>query len=197
MEEIPMPVVPPEPTDDDNKTDKPSAPLSFLWETLQTLALALILFFVIDAVIARVYVENVSMLPTLHPGEFLLVNKYAYAWGGEMQRGDVIVFHHPPDPDYIKRLIGLPGDEVRMDKGQLYINGVKVTELYTTVPATYSGEWKVPENMIFALGDNRDQSSDSHKWGFVPTANLVGKAILVYWPFDKIHILNDTIYLDQ
>ncbi|MCE1253020.1 MAG: signal peptidase I [Anaerolineae bacterium] len=192
-----MPVVPPEHTDDEQTTGRPSSILNFLWETLQTLALALILFFVIDAVVARVYVENVSMLPTLHPGEFLLVNKFAYTWGGEMKRGDIIVFHHAPDPDYIKRLIGLPGDDVKMDHGQLYINGQRIEENYTTVPATYSGEWQVPENMIFALGDNRDQSSDSHKWGFVPTANLVGKAFLVYWPLNKIQVLDDTILLNQ
>jgi signal peptidase I len=198
LEDNPTPVVAVEETTEDvEKKSKLSPFFQFLWETLQTLALALILFFAIDAVVARVYVENISMLPTLHPGEFLLVNKYAYNWGGKMTRGDVVVFHHPPDADYIKRLIGLPGDDVKMEAGKLYINGVAIKEPYIATPASYSGEWKVPEGMVFALGDNRDQSSDSHKWGYIPISNLVGRAILVYWPLNKIKALNDTIDIAQ
>lgn len=189
-----MPVVPPE------QADKPISKVSpffhFLWEMLQTLALALILFFLIDTFIARVYVENVSMLPNLQPGEFLLVNKYAYSWG-KMQRGDVIIFHHPPDADYVKRLIGLPGDDIRMQNSQLFINGTAINEPNIVSKATYTGEWKVPEGMVFALGDNRNLSKDSHEFGFVPISSMVGKAILIYWPFDKIRALDDTIYVSQ
>jgi signal peptidase I len=179
------------------KTGK-SPVLGFLWEVFQTLAMALILFFLVDTFVARARVENISMLPNLRPGEFLLVNKYAYQWSG-LQRGDIIVFHYPPDPgiDYVKRLIGMPGDDVRMQSGQLFINGQAVKEAYISMPATYSGEWKVPPDMIFALGDNRDKSSDSHSWGFVPRSDLVGKAIVVYFPLDQIKLLNDTINITQ
>ena len=168
--------------------------MGFLWEVFQTLAMALLLFFLVDTFVARARVENISMLPNLQPGQFLLVNKFAYRWGG-LQRGDVIVFHYPPDPgvDYVKRLVGVPGDDVRMQDGQLFINGQAVKEAYITSPATYTGEWKVPPDMIFALGDNRDKSSDSHSWGFVPRSDLVGKVILVYFPLDQIKLLNDTI----
>jgi signal peptidase I len=168
--------------------------MGFLWEIFQTLALALLLYFLVDTFIARARVENISMLPNLRPGEFLLVNKYAYRWG-DLQRGDIIVFHYPLDPgiDYVKRLIGVPGDDVRMQNGQLSVNGQLVKETYIPIPASYSGEWKVPPKMIFALGDNRNQSSDSHLWGFVPQSDLVGKAIVVYFPLDQIKLLNDTI----
>jgi signal peptidase I len=180
----------------EEKETKTSPVFRFLWEVFQTLAMALILFFLVDTFVARAKVENISMLPTLHPGTYLMVNKFAYQWGS-LQRGDIIVFHYPPDPgvDYIKRMIGIPGDDVKMVSGQLYINGQKINETFNTVPATYSGEWVVPPGMIFALGDNRDLSSDSHKWGFVPLSDLVGRAIVVYFPFDQIKLLNDTIHI--
>jgi signal peptidase I len=169
---------------------------SFLLETLQTIILAVVLYFLIDTVIARVRVENLSMLPTLQPGQFLLVNKFAYRFG-EAKRGDIIVFHFPQDPreDYIKRLIGLPGDTIIVENGIVSVNGQSLTEPYISAPPTYLGEWKVPENAYFVLGDNRNQSSDSHSWGFVPSANVVGKALLVYWPIGDLKILNsaDTV----
>jgi signal peptidase I len=174
--------------------NKPASIAGFLWEIFQTLAMALILFFLVDTFMARARVENISMLPNLRPGEFLLVNKFAYQWGA-MHRGDIIVFHAPTQPgvDYVKRLIGEPGDMVKMQNGQLYINGEAIKETYISMPATYSGEWKVPAGMIFALGDNRDRSDDSHVWGFVPVSSLVGKGIVVYFPLDQIKLLNDTI----
>ena len=196
MTENPVPETPiPEIVETPKQERKTSPLFGFLWEVFQTLAMALILFFLVDTFVARARVENISMLPNLRPGNFLMVNKFAYQWGGKLQHGDIIVFHYPPDPgvDYIKRMIGLPGDDVKMEKGQLSINGQVISEPYITMPATYSGEWKVPPGNIFALGDNRDLSSDSHKWGFVPISDLVGRAIFVYYPFDQIKVLNDTI----
>jgi signal peptidase I len=161
----------------------------FLLETLQTIILAVVLYFLIDTVIARVRVENYSMLPTLQPGEFLLVNKFAYRFG-EPKQGDIIVFHFPQDPqeDYIKRLIGLPGDTIRVENGMVSVNGQSLVEPYISAPPSYSGEWSVPENAYFVLGDNRNQSSDSHSWGFVPVENVVGKALLIYWPLGEMKI---------
>lgn len=80
-----------------------------------------------------------------------------------------------------------------MQNGQLFINGQAIKEAYISMPATYSGEWTVPPGKIFALGDNRDRSDDSHAWGFVPESSLVGKGLLVYFPLDQIKLLNDTI----
>lgn len=163
----------------------------FLFELFQTIILAVILYFLIDSVIARVRVLNISMIPTLQPGEFLLVNKMAYKLG-DITRGDIIVFHFPADPkeDYIKRAIGLPGDQVEINSGQVYVNGIQLTEPYIKDPPLYSGNWMIPEHSVFVLGDNRNQSSDSHNWGLVPLENIVGKAIMIYWPFDQFKVLS-------
>lgn len=163
----------------------------FLLETFQTILLALVLYLLIDSVVARVRVENVSMKPTLDPGEFILVNKLAYRLG-DVQHGDIIVFHFPQDPreDYIKRVIGLPGDDLLVQGGVVYVNNRPLSENYISAPPGYTGEWKVPENSIFVLGDNRNQSSDSHSWGYVPMQNVVGRALVIYWPFNKARVLN-------
>ena len=170
---------------------------AFLVEVLQTVVLALVLYFLIDSVLARVRVENISMEPTLQPGEFLLVNKLAYRLG-DVSHGDVVIFHYPlnPNEDYIKRVIGLPGDEVTVQNGQVMVNGKLVVEPYIMAPPHYNNTWIVPEGQLFVLGDNRNSSSDSHNWGFVPYENLVGKALLVYWPLDQIKILTlpDILY---
>jgi signal peptidase I len=120
-----------------------------------------------------------------------LVNKLAYKIGNP-QHGDVIVFHYPgnPEEDYIKRLIGLPGDEIRVEGGLVYINGQSMDEPYISAPPAYRGDWEVPLDSFFVLGDNRNQSSDSHSWGFVPEENVVGKALIIYWPIDQIKILD-------
>jgi len=124
------------------------------------------------------------------PGELLLVNKLAYRLG-EPHTGDVIVFHYPGNPaeDYIKRLIGLPGDEIKVEGGLVYVNGQPLEEPYISAPPSYRGVWEIPEDSFFVLGDNRNQSSDSHSWGFVPKENIVGKALIVYWPIDQIKTL--------
>ena len=178
--------------------DQPLDLKRYFVETLQTILLALVLYFAIDAVVARVRVENISMEPTLVPGEFLLVNKLAYRFG-EVDRGDVIVFHYPVDPqdDYIKRAIGIPGDTVRVDNGIVYVNGQVVNEAYIMSDPSYNGEWEVPEDSIFALGDNRNLSSDSHSWGYVPIENLVGKAFFVYWPPTKMTALNQVMQFEN
>ncbi len=143
------------------------------------LVLAAVLYFAIDAVIARVRVENISMEPTLMPGEFLLVNRLAYRMG-QIQRGDVVIFHYPLNPkeDFIKRAIGLPGDTVRVENGNVFVNDIKLEEPYIAAPPDYSGSWSVPEKTIFVLGDNRNRSLDSHAWGFVPFDLILGKALV-------------------
>lgn len=163
---------------------------SILLEVLQTILLAVVLYFLIDAFIARVRVENVSMEPTLVPGEFLVVNKLAYKTG-EIEQGDIVVFHYPlnPDEDYIKRVIGLPGDQVSIVDGKVSVNGSLLSEPYIAEAPVKGGEWVVPQNSVFVMGDNRNESSDSRDWGFVPDDFIIGEAILVYWPFDQAKIL--------
>jgi signal peptidase I len=165
--------------------------IRFLLETLQTVILAVVLYFIIDSVVARVRVENISMEPTLQPGEFVLVNKIVYRFG-EVRHGDIIVFHFPQNPteDYIKRIIGVPGDTVVIKNQQVFINNQVIEENYTAAPPDYNGRWVVPADSLFVLGDNRNQSSDSHSWGFVPMKLVVGKAEVIYWPFNEVKSLN-------
>lgn len=162
-------------------------------EYAQVFLLAFIIYFVIDyAILARVRVENVSMLPTLLPGDRALVSKLAYRFEAP-ERGDVVVFHAPTEQaDYIKRVIGIPGDTIEISEDMVRVNGFVLSEPYLADPPHYSGRWLVPEDYLFVLGDNRNQSSDSHEWGYISIESLVGKAFIVYWPPAEIKFLQHT-----
>lgn len=164
--------------------------LTILWEIAQTLLMAAVLYFLIDTFIGRVRVESISMQPTLYADELLLVNKFAYRLG-DVHHGDVVVFHYPlnPSEDYIKRAIGLPGDEVLVRDGKVFVNGQELVEPYISAPPGYTGTWVVPEGKYFVLGDNRNSSHDSHAWGYVSQDEMVGRALMVYWPLNRIKIL--------
>jgi len=155
----------------------------FAVDVIETLVLAALLFLGINAVSARVRVDGFSMRPTLEDGEFVLVNRLAYRFA-DYQRGDIIVFKHPgaPPQDLIKRIIGLPGDTVVIANGKVTVNGHVLNEPYIADAPDYSGEWVVPEDSLFVLGDNRNNSSDSHSWNFLPMENVIGRAVLIYWP---------------
>lgn len=164
--------------------------MRFLIDVLETLILSVVLFVGINAVTARVRVDGTSMEPTLHNGELILVNKLAYKLSAPV-RGDVIVFYFPRDPEqeYIKRLVGLPGDVVRVENGKLYVNDQLVDEPYIAAAPNYPGEWEVPAGQFFVLGDNRNNSYDSHNWGSVPKDYVVGKAVFIYWPFERLGLI--------
>ncbi len=155
----------------------------FLVDLFETAALALVLFVIINAVSARVRVDGSSMLPTLHDGEFVLINRLAYRLGSPA-RGDIIVFRSTTtaDLDLIKRIMGVPGDNVGIKNGRVTINGEVLREPYINAAPAYEGQWRVPDGYLFVLGDNRNDSSDSHAWGFLPLQNVVGKGMLIYWP---------------
>jgi signal peptidase I len=152
-------------------------------DILETLILAVVLYFGINAVSVRVRVDGFSMNPTLQDGEYILVNRLAYKIGNPV-RGDIVVFSFPMDPrqDLIKRVIGLPGESISVRDGKVMINGVPLEEPYIAAPPIYNGTWEVPEGQLFVLGDNRNESKDSHEWGLLPLENVVGRAILIYWP---------------
>lgn len=155
----------------------------FIVDILETLVLSVILFIGINAVSARIRVDGSSMEPTLHSGEFVIVNKLSYKFGDPAQ-GEIVVFHFPRDPaqEYIKRVIGLPGDEVVINQGRIFVNNQLIDEPYIAAEPGYEGTWVVPEGHLFVLGDNRNNSSDSHNWGTVPQEYVIGKAVFIYWP---------------
>lgn len=181
----------PVPEEEPQKKSSRSGCVGFAVDTVETVLLALILFLGINAVSDRVRVENISMQPTLYSGEFVLVNKLAYKLGSP-HIGDIIVFPYPKDPQekYIKRVIGLPGDVVKVANGTVYVNNQPLDEPYIAAPPAYDGVWQVPQGDLFVLGDNRNQSSDSHVWGYVPIDTVIGRALVIYWPFDKFRILD-------
>ncbi len=165
-----------------------------LREFFETIVLSLILFVGINAISARIRVESISMQRTLYAGNLIVVNKLAYTLGTP-SRGDVIVFY-PPNPSeepYIKRVIGLPGDKVQVEGGVVYINGTVLQEPYIKASPEYIGSWNVPTDSLFVLGDNRNNSFDSHSWGMVPLSNVIGKAEVVYWPPSAWKLLNTAV----
>ncbi len=162
----------------------------FLIDILETVLLSVILFLGINAITARVRVDGQSMVPTFDSGEFIIVSKLTYKLG-KPDLGDVVVFHLPrdPDQDYIKRVIGLPGDAVLIEDGQVIVNGQRLDEPYINAPPKYNGAWQISDDQLFVLGDNRNNSSDSHSWGPVPMEYVVGKAVFVYWPVASIGVI--------
>ena len=165
----------------------------FVLDILETVILAVVLYFGINAISARVRVDGLSMNPTLQHGEYVLVNRLAYKTG-EPQRGDIIVFSFPLDQkqDLIKRVIGLPGETITIRNGEVLINGKILEEPYIAQSPVYSGEWAVPDGQLFVLGDNRNDSKDSHQWNYLPKENIIGKALLIYWPPPEWKLINHT-----
>lgn len=154
-------------------------------EIVETLLLTFFIFWLVNSLVGRYRIDGSSMNPTLQHGEYLLINNLAY-YLNEPQRGDIIVFHHPnSDLNLIKRVIGLPGDQIEISNQHVKVNGVTLNEPYIQAEPTYSGNWTVPEGEYFVLGDNRNSSSDSHSWQYLPSENIIGKAIFIYYPFTE------------
>jgi signal peptidase I len=147
---------------------------------------AAVAVFVVTFLLQISRVDGVSMQPTLSSGEFALVDKLTYRWRAP-QRGDIIVFRSPDDPrvDYIKRIIGLPGDKVEVRDGFVWVNGKPLVEPYVPSRMYYTFERQiVPEGSVFVLGDNRNRSYDSHLWDdpFLPMDRVQGRAGFIIWP---------------
>ena len=182
---------------------------SIIWEYTGAVIIALVLALVIHTSVVQAFkIPSGSMEPTLEIGDHLLVNKFIYGiripftsislfpWKSP-QRGDVIVFIFPlePEKDFIKRVIGVGGDTVRIVKKRLYINGAEVPDphaVYRKDMALLGDDQKmdnfgpvtVPKGSLFVMGDNRDQSFDSRFWGFVPLKDVLGKAFTIYWSWN-------------
>ena len=146
--------------------------------------------FIIIFLYQPVKVEGTSMMPGLEDQERIFVNKFVYRWE-PIERGDIVVFRYPRDTSksYIKRVIGVAGDRVRIENGKVFVNGEALDEDY--VPSEYAdarsyGEVKVPPNSFFVLGDHRTMSNDSRDFGPVNERYIYGKAVFGYWPMDKL-----------
>ncbi|PPS44195.1 signal peptidase I [Chroococcidiopsis sp. TS-821] len=165
-------------------------------ENLILILIALVLAFLIRTFVAEPrYIPSDSMLPTLHMGDRLVVEKVSY-WLHPPMTGDIIVFEPPPklqtmgyakDQAFIKRVIGKPGDIVAVANGKVYLNNQPLTEDYIAEPPAYQwGPQQVAENEFFVMGDNRNDSNDSHVWGFLPRENIIGRACFRFWPLKRI-----------
>lgn len=174
----------------DHQQKKERKKKSLYREILESIVIAVILALLIRTfAFEPFYIPSGSMEPTLQINDEILVNKFGHHFW-DFQRGDIIVFKYPenPDIDYVKRLIGLPGEKVELKDSKLYINDQEVAEDYLPKGLRFDdfGPVEVPEGHYLMLGDNRNNSEDSRYWGFLPEDNVIGKAMFIFWPFDRI-----------
>ncbi|MBX6394544.1 MAG: signal peptidase I [Alicyclobacillaceae bacterium] len=182
---------PSETTRDEKKSN--SSPWRELWEWAVAVVIALLLAYLIRLFVFEIFVvDGESMEPTLHNGERLIVDKIVYDFGSP-HYGDVVIFRYPADPsqDFVKRVIGLPGDRIEIRGGVVYRNGQPLEEPYTAeAPRAPFGPAVVPPGHVFVLGDNRNHSKDSRdpSVGMVPYGNLIGRADVIFWPLSRFQI---------
>ena len=148
-----------------------------------------VVFFALEFATGRFRVDGPSMQPSLYTGQYVLVDKLAYRLGSP-QRGDVVVVlpNKPQPQPFVKRLMGLPGDTLTVRDGSVFINSGKVVEPYIAEPSQYNGSWQLGPDQYFVLGDNRNDSDDSHIWGAIHRAAIIGKVVLVYWPLTQARL---------
>jgi signal peptidase I len=165
-------------------------------EITGTLVIALLIFLGVHSTLESRQVDGSCMEPNLYTGQRVLVCKAAYSFG-DPHRGDVVVFRKPGEPErvLIKRIIGMPGDRLEIQDGQVYIGDEFLEEPYIKEPtsADYSSI-EIPMEHYFVMGDNRDYSSDSRSWGTLPRENIIGKAWLCYWPLSDWHLVSGHSY---
>lgn len=174
-------------------------------EGIKTIGISLIFAFGIRTFVAEArYIPSTSMSPTLQINDRLIIDKISYDFTSP-NRGDIVVFNPTKalktdnfNTAFIKRVIGLPGEKVEVKNNLVYINGSPLKENYIAAKPDYKwGPVIVPANSYLVLGDNRNNSFDSHYWGFVPRDKIVGKAIFRFYPFTRIGELNQTVYISN
>lgn len=173
---------------------------TFFLDIIETIVIALAIFVVVYLFLVQPHqVKGQSMFPKFHDGEYILTNKVSYRIH-DPERGDVVVFKSPnnAEVDFIKRIVGIPGERVKIMSGRVFVNGMELDESnylpsdYVTNSGAFARESQevvVPESQYFVLGDNRSHSSDSREWGFVQIDDIVGKAWLRYWPIDRLGLI--------
>ncbi len=180
-----------------------SKPINPWIEAAQTIGLSVVLALGIRTFVAEArYIPSGSMLPTLEIHDRLIIEKVGYHFNSP-SRGDIVVFHPPEAAGkqfvkeaFIKRVIGLPGETVAVKNGRVYIDGQPLAENYTESPPAYVwGPKKVPQNSYLVFGDNRNNSDDGHVWGFLPSDRIIGRAIVRFWPLNRLAYLADPTYL--
>ncbi len=175
----------------------PTGFLQYLtFDLIPNLAVAVVLALIVRSfALASYYIPSGSMEPTLMVRDRLLADRFSYTFHLKTpKRGDIMIFRYPGDPsqDFIKRVVALPGERVRIEGGRVYVNDEPLDEPYIAeVPYYDMEEQTVPEKHYFVLGDNRNRSADSHIWGFVPEKNIVGRALMIYWPLDRMQVLRN------
>jgi signal peptidase I len=176
----------------------------FFLDIIEAAVMAMAIFVLVYLFLFQPHqVRGNSMYPNFHDREYLLTDKISYRFH-EPARGDVIVFRAPQkeEYEYIKRIVGMPGDSVKISNGKIYINGNLVEEIYLpTDYLTNAGRFlhenqtiEVDDNLYFVLGDNRSHSSDSREWGLVPRDNIIGKAWFRYWPIGNAGLIAEAKY---
>ena len=165
-------------------------------DAFEFMLLLLSIYALVNLATARAVVEGISMQPNFYTGQLIVVNRLIYYFG-QPARGDVIVLHDPEDPsqDFIKRVVGLPGEEIAIRAGRVYVNGTLLNEPYIpTFCQSCDGTWDLDADHYFVLGDNRPNSHDSHAFGPLDRRLIVGKAWLRYWPFNTFGFIPSPIY---
>jgi signal peptidase I len=173
---------------------------SFLRDLLEIVLLALVIYFVIMFLVQTVHVMGQSMEPTLNHNDFLIASKISYHLHAP-ERGDIVVFRPSTDPshDYIKRVIGVPGDHLRISHAQIFINGHPLKESYLNEQWVWSDTWNngtedlVPADSYFLMGDNRNHSTDSRFLGYQKKDQFLGKAWVRVWPLSDVRIFTSGI----
>lgn len=177
---------------------------NFFLDTIETIVIAAAIFVIVYLFLVQPHqIRGVSMVPTFQDREYILTDKISYRFSSP-ERGDVIVFQAPKDHelDFIKRIIGLPGEKIKIQNGNVFVyndkfsNGLQVSEPYTSDPYTSPGDYAkegeviiIGSDQYFVMGDNRPRSSDSRFWGLVSRKEIIGKAWLRYWPLNKIKLI--------
>ncbi len=173
-----------------------------LSELLELVILVLAIYTLVNLATSRYVVEGQSMLPTFEGDEYLIVNRFEYMFS-DPQRGDIVIFHYPnnPERDFIKRIIGVPGDTVRLQQGQVMVNDDILHEPYIDdfcrSGSCSEGEWTLGEDQFFVLGDNRNSSQDSTSFGPIDRSVIVGRAWVKYWPPSEWDLIQHHNYDDD
>lgn len=172
-------------------------------EYLETFVIALALAFFVRATVAEArYIPSESMVPTLEVGDRLIVEKISYHFS-QPERGDIVVFNPPPRANgngnaFIKRVVGLPGEKIAILEGKVWIDGKPLEEPYIAeAPVYMQPDWDaigipggvIPKDMVFVMGDNRNNSQDSHVWGGLPVKNIIGQTIFRFWPINRLGVV--------